>query len=119
MVKPILVVEEDEDVLAFVQAVFESEGYRVNLFLQNEQNDVSDLILLDVLIKHEVRGELSRQLKRRGSTQPVRLILFSAHITVSQVLSGTHVAVFPAQPCYMRELLDTVKKYTRAPCFVN
>jgi DNA-binding response OmpR family regulator len=117
--KRILVVEGEEDIREFVQAALEMEGHQVetshtDLSFQNGHNQVPDLILLDVMITREVGLEFFRQWKMREPTKAIPLILFSAHVTVSQALHQSHVPILSVTPCYIRELLDTVRKSTRA-----
>ena len=42
-------------------------------------------------------------------------VLFSAHADAVQAFFQFHIPIFLAQPFYIRELLDTVRKYTYAP----
>jgi DNA-binding response OmpR family regulator len=116
----IVVVDDDEDTLAFVQAVLETEGYSVetshsDTYLQNVQTHVPDLTLLNIMIPGEIGREFARQVNIRELTHSLRLVLYSPSLTASQAIAGSHVIIFPARPYHLRELLATVQEYTRSP----
>jgi DNA-binding response OmpR family regulator len=113
--KLILVVAEDEEVLDFVQAALEREGYQVQasptgLCFQQGASHPPDLILLDVLVTPAVGRTVTQQWQERASTNAIPLVFFSAQIRTSQVLQGSSLALFPARPCHIRPLLDAVWK---------
>jgi two-component system, OmpR family, response regulator VicR len=117
MSKQLLVIAEEEEVLDFVQAIFEREGYQVqtsptHLDLQQESGPSPDLILLDVLVNATVGRAVTQQWQKQSLSAPLPLLLFSARLPTSQVLPGSHLVVFSAQPCHIRPLLETVEHYT-------
>jgi DNA-binding response OmpR family regulator len=113
MRKNILVVGDDEEVLEFVQAALEQEGYQVQAnrtgagFLPMPGR-LPDLVLLDVLVQRAVGRAFAERWKLREPTTAMPLLLFSAHVTVSQVLPGSPLTLFSACPCSIRALLDAV-----------
>ena len=122
MDKQILVIADDEELLEFLQAALEREGYRVQASrtgrcFQQGSGHSPDLILLDVLVHPDIGSAFTQQWRERASTATIPLLLFSAQILTSQVLQGSSFPLFPARPCHMRTLLDMVGKYTSSSCF--
>lgn len=113
MGKDILVVGDDEEVLEWVSAALEREGYQVQTsrtgtgFLPVPDH-LPDLVLLDVLVHPAVGRAFAQQWKLREPTTAIPLLLFSAHAAASQILPGSHLALFSAHPCHIRALLDAV-----------
>src|SRR5712691_4269870 len=115
MDKQVLVIADDEELLEFVQAALEQEGYQVQasrtgLCFQQVLSHAPDLILLDVLVHPDVGSAFTQQWQERESTNAIPLLLFSAQVLTSQVLEGSSLALFPARPCHIRTLLNTVRK---------
>jgi DNA-binding response OmpR family regulator len=122
MGKQILVIADDEELLEFVQAALEREGYQVQasrtgLCFQQEPSPAPDLILLDILVNPAVGSAFTQQWQERALTNATPLLLFSAQAMTSQVLEGSALALFPARPYRIRPLLDTVWKYTSSSSF--
>jgi DNA-binding response OmpR family regulator len=115
MSKQILVIEDDEEILDFVQAALEQDGYlvqasRTGICLPQGRGPAPDLILLDVLVSPAVGSAFLQQRQERASTHTIPFLLFSAQVTTSQILQGSALALFPARPCSIRILLDIVWK---------
>ena len=111
MGKDILVVEDEEEVLDFVQAAFEREGYRVQASctgLLPMAGRLPGLVLLDVLVHPAVGRAFAQQRRLNEPLKAVPLLLFSARVTASQALPGSHLPLFSAHPCHIRALLDAV-----------
>ncbi len=109
----ILLIAEEEEVLDFVQAVLEHERYQVQTSrtsdcLQKRGGFTPDLILLDALITPTAGRAVTQQWREQGLATRIPLLLFSTRLTTSLVLQGSSLTVLPAQPCYLRPLLETV-----------
>ena len=113
MSKDILVVGDDEEVLEWVQADLEREGYQVQTsrtgtgFLP-APGRLPDLVLLNVLVHPAVGRAFAQQRKLREPKNAIPLLLCSAHAAASQILPGSHLTLFSAPPCHIRALLDAV-----------
>jgi DNA-binding response OmpR family regulator len=115
MGKIILVVADQEEVLACVQAALEWEGYQA----QTSRTETGrprvperppDLVLLDVLVHPATGAAFAEWWQRRDSTRTIPLLMFSAQISVSQVLPRSQVPLFSVQPCHIGALLDAVRR---------
>jgi DNA-binding response OmpR family regulator len=112
----ILVVDDEMDILDFVQPFLNEEGYDVRTttsgsIFQHVKHDHLDLILLDVLL-HEKDGRIiSQQLKTHELTKHIPIILFSAHVTKENALSESLADDFIRKPFDLRDLLEVVKKH--------
>jgi DNA-binding response OmpR family regulator len=116
MNKRILVVDDDVDILEFVQPYLNEEGYYVQtspsgLIFQHVQRDLPDLILLDVLLNGKDGRVLCRQLKANELTKHIPVILFSAHIRREDALKESRADDFIGKPFDLRDLLEVVNKY--------
>jgi DNA-binding response OmpR family regulator len=114
----ILLIAEEEEVLDFVQAVFEFEGYQVRASrtggcLQEMGSSTPDLILLDALIPPTSGRALTmQQWREQGLATRIPLLLFSARLSTSQVLPGSSLTILSAQPCSLQPLLQAVVEAT-------
>lgn len=120
MEKQIVVVDDEQAILDVMQSILESEGYEVittctSAYFQHLHNHLPDLIILDIRLKGEDGREICRQLKERGPTKHIPIILSSAHCPASQAISDSHADGFLAKPFHLQELLDTVQKFTCSP----
>jgi DNA-binding response OmpR family regulator len=112
----ILVVDDEMDILNFVQPFLTEEGYDVRtstsgLIFQHVMRDHIDLILLDVFL-HEKDGRiLCRQLKTHELTKHIPVILFSGHVRRENALSESFADDFIRKPFELRELLEVVKNH--------
>ena len=112
----ILVVDDEMDILDFVQPFLSEEGYDVRTstsgsIFQHVMRDHIDLILLDVFL-HEKDGRiLCRQLKTHELTKHIPVILFSGHVPGENVLSESLADDFIRKPFELRQLLEVIKNH--------
>ncbi len=116
MNKRILVVDDEMEILDFVQPFLTEEGYQVRTspsgsIFQHVQRDLPDLILLDVLLREKDGRVICRQLKANELTKHIPVILFSAHVVRENALSESLADDFISKPFDLRELLEVVKKH--------
>ncbi|HWD87831.1 MAG TPA: response regulator [Mucilaginibacter sp.] len=114
MLKRILVLDDNEDVLDVVQealsyAQFEvvsvSEGHKLMAALE-EFNP--DLVLLDYLVAGINGGEICRQIKAHPRFNNTPVILFSAYISHDRDLMAYGCDAVMSKPFDLFELIDTV-----------
>lgn len=113
----ILVVDDEPDILEFVQPFLTEVGYDVRTTTSGSvvQKHVGfeqvDLILLDVML-HERDGRLiCRQLKTDELTKPIPIVLFSAHVQREDVLSESLADDFIRKPFDLLDLLEVIHKH--------
>lgn len=116
MNKCILVIDDEMDILDFVQPFLTEEGYDVRTstsgsIFQHIQRDHLDLILIDVFL-HEKDGRvLCRQVKTNELTKHIPVVLFSARMRREEALSGSLAEDFMRKPFDLHDLLKIIKKY--------
>ena len=113
----ILVVDDEADILEFVQPFLTDEGYDVrtttsgSIVQHHVAFDHIDLILLDILL-HEKDGRLiCRQLKTGKRTKHIPIVLFSAHVQRENALSESLADDFILKPFDLRDLLEVIRKH--------
>jgi DNA-binding response OmpR family regulator len=112
----ILVVDDEMDILDFVQPFLNEEGYDVRTstsgsIFQHVVRDHIDLILLDVFL-HEKDGRiLCQQLKAHELTKHIPVILFSAHLRRENALSESLADDFIRKPFELSDLLEVIKNH--------
>ena len=112
----ILVVDDEMDILDFVQPFLTEEGYDVRTstsgsIFQHIMRDHIDLILLDIFL-HEKDGRiLCQQLKAHELTKHIPVILFSAHLRKENALSESLADDFIRKPFELSDLLEVIKNH--------
>lgn len=115
--KKILVVDDDPDILEFLQVLLEEEGYAVltspkGEFLEHlHDGGLPDLILVDVLLSGKDGREIVRHLKRQEETKQILVIMFSAHTSAEETARKAGAEDFLAKPFDLNALLAKVAKY--------
>jgi DNA-binding response OmpR family regulator len=111
------VVDDEVDILAFLQELLEQEGYIVATTDEAEDverlhNDgLPDLILLDVLLSGKDGREIVKHLKSQEKTKHIPVIMFSAHPSAEKTVHAAGADDFIAKPVEMDELLAKVAHY--------
>jgi CheY-like chemotaxis protein len=115
--KKILVVDDEPDILDFVQAMLEDAGYEVvttdkGEYLEKLHNGgLPNLILLDVLLSGKDGREIVKYLKNREETKPIPVIMLSAHPSAEGTAKVAGAEEFLAKPFEMDDLLALIRKY--------
>jgi DNA-binding response OmpR family regulator len=115
--RKILVVDDEVDILAFLQELLEQEGYIVATtdkaeYVERLHNDsLPDLILLDILLSGKDGREIVKHLKSQEKTKHIPVIMFSAHPGAEKTVHAAGVDDFIAKPFEMDELLAKVAHY--------
>ena len=113
----ILVVDDEPDILEFLQVILEEEGYAVltsdkGEFLEQLHNGgLPDLILVDVLLSGKDGREIVRHLKRREQTKHIPVIMVSAHPSAENTAREAGAEDFLAKPFEIDALLAKVAHY--------
>lgn len=115
--KKILVVDDDPDILDFLQVILEEEGYIVGTTNKGEyveelhNGGLPTLILLDVFLSGKDGRHIVKHLKSQGETKHIPVIMFSAHPSAEETARAAGADDFLAKPFEVDELIVMIKKY--------
>ena len=115
--KKILVVDDEPDIVEFVQVILEEEGYAVAITdkcecLEKLQDDgLPDLILLDVLLSGKDGWKIVEFLKSQEETKHIPIIMFSAHPSAEETAQQAGAEDFIAKPFSIDVLLSKIARY--------
>jgi len=115
--KKLLVVDDEPDILEFLQLILEEEGYEVSTttkgqYLEQLHNGgLPDLILLDVFLSGKDGRDIVRYLKNQQETKHIPVIMFSAHPSAEATARAAGADDFLPKPFDIRDLLARVAKY--------
>jgi len=115
--KKILVVDDEPDILAFLQALLEQAGYTVATTDKAEyveklhDDDLPELILTDVFLAGKDGREIVKRLKSQKETRHIPVIMFSAHPNAEQTARAAGADDFVAKPFEMDEILAKIAKH--------
>jgi len=115
--KKILVVDDEPDILEFLQVIMEEEGYIVATTTKGEyverlhDGGLPDLILLDVLLSGKDGREIVKRLKQQEETHHIPVIMFSAHPSAEETARVAGADDFVAKPFEIDILLNKVARY--------
>lgn len=115
--KKILVVDDEPDILEFLQIIFEEEGFVVvttekGEYLEKLNNGgLPDIILLDMLLSGKDGREIVKSLKSREKTKHIPVIMFSAHPGAGQTALAAGADDFVEKPFDIDVLLQKIAHY--------
>jgi DNA-binding response OmpR family regulator len=115
--KKILVIDDELDILEFLQELLEQEDYTVVTIDKAEYGEklydggLPDLILLDVLLSGKDGREIVKHLKSQEETRHIPVIMFSAHPSAEETTRAAGADDFVAKPFEFDELLEKVAHY--------
>src|SRR5215467_131027 len=113
--KLILVVDDELDILEFLQLILEEEGYRVvtsekGEYLEHLHNGgLPDLILLDMLLSGKDGRTIVTYLKSQEETKEIPIIMFSAHPSAEETARQAGADDFLEKPFHIDILLAKIK----------
>ena len=119
--KKILVVDDEPDILEFLQIIFEEAGYHVDTtekgdYLEKLKNGpLPDLVLLDMLLSGRDGREIVKQLKSRDSTKHIPVIMFSAHPSAEKTALAAGADDFVEKPFDIETLLEKIQRLISPP----
>jgi len=114
MLKKILVLDDNEDILEVVHEVLSYERFEVKSVSESEQFMVlmddfnPDLVLLDFRVSGENGGEICRQIKSHPKFNNVPVIIFSAYINHHDEILAYGCDAVINKPFDLFELVDKV-----------
>ncbi len=116
----ILVVEDEQNVSAFIKQGLTEEGYLVDVVADGElalsyaQSNAYDLILLDVLLPKMDGRQVARSLRQGGFSAPI--LMLTALDAVDDRVSGLDSGAddYLVKPFAYRELLARIRAHTRS-----
>lgn len=115
--KKILVVDDEPDILEFLQVILEEEGYVVltadkgEFLAQLHKGGLPDLLLLDVLLSGQDGRAIVRHLKSQEETKHIPVIMVSAHPSAEKTAREAGAEDFLAKPFEIDALLAKVANY--------
>ena len=115
--KKILVVDDEPDILEFLQIILEEEGYAVitsdkGEFLEQLHNGgLPELIMVDVLLSGKDGREIVKHLNSQEETKHIPVIMFSAHPSAEHTAREAGAEDFMAKPFEIDQLLTIVATY--------
>lgn len=113
----ILVVDDEPDILEFIQVILEEEGYTVvtsdkGEYLEQLHNGgLPHLILLDVLLSGKDGREIVKYLKSQQETKHIPVIMFSAHPSAEETARQAGADDFLAKPFNINVMLEKISHY--------
>jgi len=117
--KKIFIVDDEPDILEFLQVILEEEGYMVVMavksdFLENLHNGgLPHLILLDMLLSGKDGREIVKHLKSQEETKHIPVIMFSAHPSAEETALSAGADDFLAKPFDINPLSANNTRFTR------
>lgn len=119
--KKILVVDDEPDILEFLQIIFEEAGFLVVTtekgdYLEKLKNGpLPDLVLLDMLLSGKDGREVVKKLKSREKTKHIPVIMFSAHPSAEKTALTAGADDFVEKPFDIETLLEKVRRLLSSP----
>ena len=116
--KKILVVDDEPDILEFLQIIFEEAGYVVATtekgdYLEKLNNGpLPDLVLLDMLLSGKDGREIVKQLKSQEKTKHIPVIMLSAHPSAEKTALDAGADDFVEKPFDIDMLLEKIERLT-------
>ncbi len=115
--KKILVVDDEPDILEFLQELLEGEGYNVAITDKAEyvgklhHGGLPDLILIDVLLSGKDGREIVKHLKSQEEIRHIPVIMFSAHAGAEKAARAAGADDFVAKPFEINDVLAKIAKH--------
>ncbi len=112
----ILVVDDDQEILAVIQYILEDSGYQVDTLsdghnlLKTIHDKKPDLVLLDIMLGDMDGRELCRHLKTSQLTNHIPVIMVSASHQVTNFNGADGPNDFISKPFDINDLLTTVQR---------
>jgi DNA-binding response OmpR family regulator len=117
MSKRVLVVDDEPDILEFLEIILKEEGYEVvtsdkGEYLEQLHNGgLPHLILVDVLLSGKDGREIVKFLKSQEETRQIPVIMFSAHPSAAETARLAGADDFLAKPFDIDVLLEKIARY--------
>ena len=115
--KRVLIVDDDEDMQALLQAVLEKQEYEVVTAedglaaLEELENSTPDLILLDLMMPRMDGYAFTEELRQRGLQSSIPIIVISADVNAKQNTEQLGANSYIAKPFDVRDLLGEISNF--------
>jgi len=115
--KKILVVDDDPDIVEFLQELLVQEGYSTAITDKGDyveklrDSGLPDLIIIDVLLSGKDGREIVKHLKNQEETRHIAVIMFSAHPGAEKTARAAGADDFVAKPFEIDEVLAKIAKH--------
>ena len=115
MVKRLLILDDDPDVLEVMQEIFLYEGFEVKAIESTTDifNEITDykphIIILDYILKGINGGEICHQIKTNHLTSAIPVVIVSAYTKVINSLGHYGCDSFIPKPFDITDLVSRVK----------
>jgi two-component system, OmpR family, alkaline phosphatase synthesis response regulator PhoP len=121
MVKKILVVEDESDLIKLLKYNLEKEGFRVSyatdgsIALAEVRRDAPDLVILDLMLPGLDGLEVCRQLRRSDKFSRIPVLILSARSEEADRVVGLELGAddYVTKPFSMREVIARVRALLR------
>jgi two-component system, OmpR family, alkaline phosphatase synthesis response regulator PhoP len=121
MLKKILIVEDEHDVIKLLKYNLEKEGFKVNyttdgsLVLAEIRRDEPDLVILDLMLPGLDGLEICRQIRRHEKYATLPLLMLTARSEEADRVVGLEMGAddYVTKPFSMRELIARVRALLR------
>lgn len=121
MMKKILVIDDDADILDVVRETLLYERFEVQT-VNNSKNVMAvadkfqpDLILLDYRLRDGDGGDICCALKKHKLFSHIPVVLFSAYVNAENELAAFGSDAVITKPFDLEDLIDTINRLTPAP----
>jgi CheY-like chemotaxis protein len=115
--KKILVVDDEPDILEFLQIIFEDAGFLVVTTDKGEYLEklnhgaLPDVVLLDMLLSGKDGRDIVKYLKSHEKTKHIPVIMFSAHPGAEKTALAAGADDFVEKPFDIDTLLNKITHY--------
>jgi DNA-binding response OmpR family regulator len=115
----LLVVDDEQDILEFLQVILEEEGYTVvttekgDYLEKLNNNRLPDLIILDMLLSGKDGRDIVKYLKSQERTRHIPVIMLSAHPSAKESARQAGADDFLAKPFEIDILLNKIASFLR------
>lgn len=121
MVKKILIVEDESDLIKLLKYNLEKEGFKVNyasdggVALAEVRQDAPDLVILDLMLPGLDRLEVCRQLRRSDKFARIPVMMLSARSEETDRIVGLELGAddYVTKPFSIREVITRVRALLR------
>jgi DNA-binding response OmpR family regulator len=114
MMKRMLIIDDDIDILEALEALLSMEGFSVKIssttdvFKKINDSYQPDMIIMDVMLSGKDGRNVVKDLKRHSLTKDIPVIMISAHPTVRASTLKAGADDFLAKPFESRDLVSKV-----------
>ncbi|GAC1399008.1 MAG: hypothetical protein NVSMB49_08250 [Ktedonobacteraceae bacterium] len=116
MKKRVLIIDDEEDIQAVIQALLETSDYEIDsaengkIALEKLQGEVKpDIVLLDLMMPQMSGYSLLNELHNRGMHTAFSIIVMSADVFTKQQMERMGVKAFISKPFDVNELQEMIE----------